>query len=396
MALWLLKHQYPQYKYFLYKIIITKKLFTFYVFGKDLLTPKMETGWKLQVILMCVTISVWYGILGLSILKKLCCMKFRNLNTTVSIPIRNIVIIHCISMSISFGVASHGVIHHKWNTIIWKIFYILHAIFLTISVFTYYLLTILRLKTAFQTSMYGISKIVIGSHYIILMIIPIIMSVAFFMFYHELYLMYMVIMCIVAIIIAISVSHVTYLFNHKLFYLVLSQRQSIYNRQITHSFSIRSSTNSCNNNKPRNSFNIQQLAMINIITKHTLLQTSSLLILILTTAISAIVIITIDDIMWGFVFYLWSIGFALICVSFSIYLSFGVNHSFYQLICSRFHNLMEKCCIELAEKKLIEKSNLPTIVPNTPSQTGTSPQTSPEPIPMPSTNLQPPSPTVLV
>ena len=265
----------------------------------------------------------------------------------------------------------------------WKILYISHATFLFIGIITYYILLIFRLKIAFETSLYSVSKAVINSHFAILITICAVMIFGFFMFISGEYLIYILIMSSLAIIISICVLHITYLFNAKLFKMVLSQRQSIYDRQrsMTPSSKSKSSQSSIimsKLSKTRSSLSLKQLSMINIITKHTLLQSLSLFIMILSTLISGLSMIWINNEMWIFVFYLWSIAITLIFVSFCVYLSFGVNQKCYHLFCHNCHNLMEQCCINLAEKKLIERSfQTPQLVPNTPSKTATNTSNDP-------------------
>eukprot|EP01084_Bolivina_argentea_P081364 147342_1 len=325
----------------------------------------MLSGWKLQVVLMCSIMSIWHLMLLILMLKWL----YSSVSKTFSLNIQNLGIIHNLLFFISFTFAAiAGNTDYGGN--IWRICYIIFALFVCLATLTLYLLLIFRLKLSFQNSALEISNIIIYTYYSILTIAFIICISGLICFSIQAYTMFICTISIGILLMLFTDIHIAYLFNHNLFKLVSSQRQSIYtSHDRSPSDNIPDSPSSVNSVNSKVQLSERQLTMIKVITKHTLTQTIGIIAFTVAIIISGFVtVLTINQqFEYGLIAFLWTIGIALIVTTYSIFVSFKSMENWYFKSCSKCDSLMHNCCIKLAENKIVKKDDIPDITLENPN-----------------------------
>ena len=292
-----------------------------------------------------VSMSTWYMILTILILKQMGCIKLRKLNITVSILIRNVTLAQMISFALAFLCA--GIWNNtlgSMNIINSMIIFGAFALFQTIGSTFNYLFLIYRLRLAFKDSSYAVSNMIVYSHYALLILINMLCIIGYVSFVCQWYIPFIIFVCAAVILYGFGFVHITYLFHIKLFELVLSQRKTI----------LRRSTNTSENGREDDiELNERQLKMIEMITKHYLLQMISIIAFIPSLGIP--IIISCIAMNQGLCVFVYSLSIGLVIASFNNYLTFTMNDGCYRMIYGNCHLWTSKRCVELASKETMQR-----------------------------------------
>ena len=261
--------------------------------------------------------------------------------------------------------------------IIATIFYIGFAL----AFFAYYIFMVFRLFYVFEHSIYHMSDKSIYFHIGLLIISGFIFLIAiiFYEFLYE-FTIYYICLSLMIILFVTGFSHLVYSFNTNLFALVLSKRRSMVhfpsptmtlqsidlnkiNKQSSREIDDESpktiSTIESSSNVDRQSsqisvttsFTDRQLVLLQTIIKHTVLGVIMILMIIIFIIITFISAgIGGDN---GEIIFWW---FQVICtctVSFCVYMSFRMNHKYYQVFCSFCDSKFSNFCEILANQQII-------------------------------------------
>eukprot|EP01084_Bolivina_argentea_P017524 32736_1 len=298
----------------------------------------MVSHWKLHAVLMTGMLAIWNGILVVLTFKWLW-------NSITNKYIRNLAVMQSVCFCVSFGFASIGG-SYEYGSKTFFIFYIVFALFLCLGVLAMYLSIILRLKLTFDDSVYVVSKMTLYSYYTIIVICGILGIISFILFGEAQYTLFVAFLAVSVIFFIAGDIHIAYLFNKKLFALVLNQRQSLYvgNRG-------GGSTDSTI------TLSDHQLSMIKIVSKLTVIQIIGILSLLVPVCFSAFVTaITIkESFSYGLISFIWGMFIGLILTTYSIFLSFNAMDKCYFRSYGKCHKFMKQCCVGLAEKEIAKK-----------------------------------------
>ena len=283
---------------------------------------------------------------GMSVVMILLCIKNKRKN--VSIAIRNLSITMNIFLSIAFLFAALGAV---WTSVWgygpqhlqWLILYIIYSVFLYLGISNIYLLMLYRLKLTFEGSAYEISKSTMHLFYLSLFIILCFIILAMILFPLEFYTLFVFSLSTAIVLSLFGALQVTYLFNKKLFLLILTQRQSALGLNVEQNATTVELTH-------------QQLMMINVITKHTLLQIVTISAFALTSIVSGIVTLTTINAHFGISIntFLYALAPSLMTVSITRCLAF-VEEPWYFRCCGCCHSSIKNYCIGLAEKMVAKR-----------------------------------------
>ena len=299
-------------------------------------------------------------------------------------PIRIISTIQCISYLLSYlfiGIIFCFPINSKY----YIIFFIIYCSLFSIGHLSFYIFMLLRVyysfvDTKFHGSIYTISVKMIYCHCFILFIDVILYICIYYLWYTTEYINIFIVLSIIAgIFLLFSIFHFIYTFNSKLLLFTINLSNPTQqpppppiNTQSTNTTTINTTNidiilnnnNSNNNQRERNqsSFSQKQRALIEAITKQTLLSCFTLFIIIFLIIISIILycihrysnISIFDKTETITNIFRWFLLIERCTEITSIYLSFIMNDNLYKCLCKKCHKSFQHQCHQLATKKIIK------------------------------------------
>eukprot|EP01084_Bolivina_argentea_P107372 191972_1 len=213
----------------------------------------------------------------------------------------------------------------------WVPFYWLFFVFLLISFLFFYAFMLLRLYYIFDGTIFQINPITKWLHIIMNIQITIggIIAIIFNAIGYN--SIYYILAIILLIIFCVSLFHLVYLFNVKLFKLTILTRQTIVSNKSNEELNL----------------NERQLSLLATMRKHTLLGSTMVAIVVFDVLIVVIYNITSN-------YMIWTIGWSLTMTigSLCIYLGFIANKSAYIFVCGQCDVCCRILCIKITERKI--------------------------------------------
>eukprot|EP01084_Bolivina_argentea_P088270 159388_1 len=257
---------------------------------------------------------------GESISKSACLLRFTALGTFL-----------CLFIAYFVWIIEEFLYQLHPNKHIWIPFYWSFYLFIAISFLLFYAFMLLKLHFIFEGSIFKVKPQTIKFHIFILISITItgFSAIVLKMMDYDKY--YYRLLQVLLAICCVSLFHLIYLFNSKLFRLTLSQRRTISTPGSIASLSER------------------QIALLQTITKQVLLGCIMISMLIVLIFVVLTYSLTHTFILW---FFGWctTMNIGTLCV----YLGFSVNQHIYKCICKPCHFYCGKLCNKIAEHNLKE------------------------------------------
>ena len=276
-----------------------------------------------------VTIILLTGSLSISLFHSFCCTD----SSITSQKLRNTSLTFLSSLCIAYIAELI-----KWITNIEPIIFI-HFLGINVAVVSIYILSLMRLYHTFKETEHQLSKSKIYMHSLILTVTEIfwILQSVFWMTGFEPWNFACAV--IAAIIFMVGYCHLTYLFNHNLFLLLLAQRGTV----------------TQNTDENVKELNVRQKRLLQTIVKQTLLAVIVCIIVAIysiTLLATTLVILVNPDgdhsVANGAV--TWIIAFMVNGTAICTFLTFSVNGTFYYCFCKKCHSKCDGLCQMTATK----------------------------------------------